>query len=145
MNHLQILGVYNSTQLGQSVVMEAVGYTSGDFSHNSYKMMKAVALEACFKGKSFVQVRSEKGFADDEDYYFLTNAFSHLDPWGIGGFNCPYCKPEQKISFEHQLRNMLRQHNCHFIEDPNFAYVCWNILQKRETRQCITFKTSERC
>jgi hypothetical protein len=134
----------NDLSSPHELLMEAVGYTSGDFSHNSYKYMKAVALEACIKGQKFVQVRSGSSFADDENFYFLTNAFPHLDPWGIGGFNSPYRTPEQKISFERQLKNMLRQHNRHFIEDPNFAYVCWNILQKQETRKCIAFKTSER-
>ncbi|KAJ7158399.1 hypothetical protein B0H12DRAFT_997918, partial [Mycena haematopus] len=126
------------------LLMEAVGYTQGDFSHGSYKYMKGVALDACLKGHKFVQVRSGANFTDDENPLFLTQAFPHLDPWGIGGFNNPNRSDQQRISFERQLKNMLRQHNRQFIDDSNFAYVCWNILQKKTTRQTIAFKTSER-
>jgi hypothetical protein len=125
------------------VIMEAVGYTTGDFSHGSYKYMKGVALDAILSGKKFIQVRTGTDFIDDEDFLFLTSAFLHLDPWGIGGFNNPKRDDNQKVSFECQLKNMLQQHNRHFVKDPNFAYVCWNILQKREMRKCIAFKTSE--
>ncbi|KAF8206357.1 hypothetical protein K438DRAFT_2089005 [Mycena galopus ATCC 62051] len=116
---------------GSELLMEAVGYTQGDFSHGSYKYMKGVALDACLKGQKFVQVRNGANFTDDENPLFLTQAFPHLDPWGIAGFYNPNRDEKQHISFERQLKNMLRQHNRQFIDDPNFAYT-------------IAFKTSER-
>jgi hypothetical protein len=134
-----------SDEQSDEIVMEAVGYTTGDFSRASYKYMKGVALDACLNGQKFIQVRTGPNFTDDEDLRFLTHAFPHLDPWGIGGFNLLSRKKKQtEISFERQLKNMLQQHNRHFVKDPTFAYVCWNILQKREMRECIAFKTSER-
>jgi hypothetical protein len=36
----------------------------------------------------------------------------------------------------------LLQHNSPFQANPNFAYVCWNILQKREVNKTASFHTS---
>jgi hypothetical protein len=128
----------------RTLFMEAYGYTKGDYSSSSYRLMKGYALDAVLKGKSFVQARTGTEFVDDADPGFLSKAYPHLDPWGIGGFYNPLRSPEQHISFERQLRNMLTQHSRHFVSDANFTYVCWNILQKLENRSSLRFKTTER-
>jgi hypothetical protein len=127
-----------------TLLMEAYGYTKGDYSSSSYRLMKGYALDAVLKGKKFVQARTGTEFVDDADPGFLSKAYPHLDPWGIGGFYNPLRSPAQYISFERQLRNMLTQHSRHFVSDPNFTYVCWNILQKLENRSSLRFKTTER-
>ena len=65
-----------------------------------------------------------------------------MDPWGIGGFNEPNCSPDQRISFERQVKNLLLQHDGEFQKDPSFAYVCWNITQKKEVNKHVTFRTN---
>jgi hypothetical protein len=72
----------------------------------------------------------------------LTFTFPHLDPWGIGGFYEPLRTPQQYISFECQVKNLLLQHDSVFQEDPNFAYICWNIIQKKEVNRNIAFRTT---
>ncbi|KAJ7699721.1 hypothetical protein B0H16DRAFT_1212468, partial [Mycena metata] len=32
-----------------------------------------------------------------------------------------------------------------FQRDPNFAYVCWNIIQKKEVNRHVTFRTNASC
>jgi hypothetical protein len=58
--------------------------------------------------------------------------FLHLDPWDIGGFNHTGRTPEQHISMEAQIKNLLRQDSSPFVKDPNFAFICWNMIQKKE-------------
>ncbi|KAJ7021407.1 hypothetical protein C8F04DRAFT_972934, partial [Mycena alexandri] len=36
---------------------------------------------------------------------------------------------------------MLLQHDRSFQQDPNFAYVCWNIIQKKEVNKHVAFRT----
>jgi hypothetical protein len=90
-------------------------------------------------------VQSGSKFLSDRDPGFLTYNFNpHLDPWGIGGFNEPARTTRQKISFERQVSNLLRQADGTFQKDPNFAYVCWNIIQKTEVNRQISFCTPAR-
>ncbi|KAJ7902453.1 hypothetical protein B0H13DRAFT_1621378, partial [Mycena leptocephala] len=36
---------------------------------------------------------------------------------------------------------MLLQHDRSFQRDPNFAYICWNIIQKKEVNRHVAFRT----
>ncbi|KAJ7070424.1 hypothetical protein B0H15DRAFT_793473, partial [Mycena belliarum] len=36
---------------------------------------------------------------------------------------------------------MLLQQDRRFQRDPNFAYICWNIIQKKEVNKHVTFRT----
>ncbi|KAJ7126132.1 hypothetical protein C8R44DRAFT_830719 [Mycena epipterygia] len=114
------------------LVMEAVGYTVGDRSPEDYRKMKASAVAWCLDKKTFVQMQTTSKFMTDNDPGLLTYTFPNLDPWGIGGFHEPNRTPQQNISFERQVKNLLLQHDGLFQKDPNFAYVCWNIMQKKE-------------
>lgn len=130
---------------GQSMhsplTMEAVGYTTGDHSSHSYRDMKARAISWCLDRKRFVKVQSGTKAVNDRDPALLSSLFPHLDPWAIGGFSDVSRSPDQQISFERQVKNLLLQHNSPFQKDPNFAYVCWNIMQKREVNKQVSFKT----
>jgi hypothetical protein len=89
-------------------------------------------------------VQSGSKFLSDRDPGFLTYNFPHLDSLGIGGSNEPARTARQKISFERQVSNLLRQADGTFQKDPNFAYVCWNIIQKTEVNRQISFRTPAR-
>ncbi|KAJ6582539.1 hypothetical protein DFH09DRAFT_1245965 [Mycena vulgaris] len=133
-----------STVVGDpaELVMDAVGYTVDERSPEDYRKMKASAVAWCLDKKSFVQMQSTSKFMSDNDPGLLTFAFPNLDPWGIGGFNEPNRTPEQYISFEKQVKNLLFQHDGAFQKDPNFAYVCWNIIQKKDVNKHVSFRTN---
>ncbi len=120
-------------------LMEAVGYTANENSTQNYQKMKAAALSWCLDGKSFLQMRGSSRLIKDDDPGLMSFAFPHLDPWGIGGFNHPNRKIEQHIPFQRQVSNLLKQHDSPFEKDPNFAFICWNIIQKAQVRQNSAF------
>jgi Helitron helicase-like domain at N-terminus/PIF1-like helicase len=125
------------------LVMEAVGYVTGDRSPQNYRIMKAGALAWCLDRKRFLKSCTGSDFVHDQDPFFLSALFPHLDPWGIGGFNVPERTPEQRLSLERQLRNLLRQHNSPFQKDASFAFVCWNLLQRLEVNRHGSFRVRE--
>jgi len=61
---------------------------------------------------------------------------------GLAGFYQSQRTQNQHISLEHQVKNLLLQYQSKFQADPNFAYVCWNIMQKREVNKTASFRTS---
>ena len=125
------------------LVMEAVGYVNGDHSPQNHDIMKASALAWCLDRKQFIKMQSGSQLLSDRDPGLLTFVFPHLDPWGIGGFYERRRSKAQYISFERQVRNLLMQDESPFRADPNFAYVCWNILQKREVNRNTSFRVSQ--
>ncbi|KAG1844566.1 hypothetical protein C8R48DRAFT_750839 [Suillus tomentosus] len=60
-----------------AIVMEPIGYTTGDHSVQSREKMKLHAL-------AYVLDRSK--FVADNDPGLMSYLFPHLDPWDIGGF-----------------------------------------------------------
>ncbi|KAJ7603334.1 hypothetical protein DFH06DRAFT_1022336, partial [Mycena polygramma] len=124
------------------IVMEAVGYAAGERTPESYSVMKATALAWCLDRNKFIQMQTGSTFISENDFGMITFAFPHLDPYGIGGFNEPLRPFAQRISFERYVKNLLMQHHGRFQNDPNFAYVCWNIMQKKEVNRHIAFRTS---
>ena len=124
------------------MVMEAVGYAAGDKTPQNYKIMKASALAWCLSRKKFIKMRGGTQLLSDRDPAMLTYLFPHLDPWGIAGFYQSTRTDDQQVSFERQVKNLLMQHESPFQADPNFAYVCWNILQKREVSKTASFRTN---
>ncbi|KLO06710.1 hypothetical protein SCHPADRAFT_837660, partial [Schizopora paradoxa] len=136
----------NNTMHGNEssdLLIEAVGYSEADSSSQQYQSMKADALAWCLDNKKFLNVRGGSQLLNDNDPAFLAFAFPHLDPWGIGGFNNPKRSGSQRISFSRQLKNMIKQYDSPFQRDPNFAFVCWNILQKMDVRKKSLFSVKE--
>ncbi|KAJ7656081.1 hypothetical protein DFH06DRAFT_1269542 [Mycena polygramma] len=123
------------------IVVDAFGYTVGENTPNSHRDMKAAAVAWCLDKKNFVKMQTGSKFMMDRDPGLLTFAFPHLDPWGIGGFHEPSRSETQYITFERQVKNLLLQYGDTFQKDPNFAYVCWNIIQKKEVNRHVTFRT----
>ena len=73
----------------------------------------------------------------------LTFLFPYLDPWGISGFHNPNYSASQCISFECQLKHLLMQYDSPFLKDPNFTYIAWNIIQKKENSENLQFCSAE--
>ncbi|KAH7908086.1 hypothetical protein BJ138DRAFT_983955, partial [Hygrophoropsis aurantiaca] len=130
---------------GDPFLLESVGYTDGDHSPVNYRLMKATALARCLDRTRYVQMRSGTRLIDDRDPGLLTWLFPHLDPFGIGGFHNPDRNEDQRISFGRQVLNLLSRDGP-FEADPNFAYVCFNIIQRQQLNQDISFrvKSSQR-
>ncbi|KAJ6608356.1 hypothetical protein B0H10DRAFT_2166596 [Mycena sp. CBHHK59/15] len=101
-----------------TVIMEAMGYTAGEHTPQDYKNMKASAVAWCLDKKNFIQMQTSSKFIPDRDPSLLTFTFLHLDPWCIKGFHEP-----NRSNY------------------PNFAFVCWNIMQKKEVNKHVSFGT----
>ncbi|KIN93903.1 hypothetical protein M404DRAFT_35596 [Pisolithus tinctorius Marx 270] len=125
--------------LTADLVTEMVAYIDGDRSERSRRSMKATVLAHVLNHKSFLVSRAGTELMNENSPAFLTAVFPHLDPWGIGGFNHPARRPDQQISFQRQLRNLLRQVDSPFAGDATFPFICWNILQKRAASQNSAF------
>jgi hypothetical protein len=110
------------------VALEAVGSTAGDRSPQNYCIMKASALAWFLSRKQFIKMQGGSKLLFNTDPAILTYLFPHLDPWGIMGFDQSQPTQNQHISFEHQVKNLLMQYQLRFQVDPNFTYVCWNIV-----------------
>ncbi|KAH7905483.1 hypothetical protein BJ138DRAFT_1175181, partial [Hygrophoropsis aurantiaca] len=120
------------------LIMESVTYTSGDHATNR-NVMKARALSWALSHNRFLVTRSGSSFVSDDDPGLLTYLWPWLDPFGIGGFHNPLRTAAQRISLEQQVRNLLRQADSPFQTDPTFAFICFNMLQKKEvnTNSCF--------
>ena len=132
--------MYTAGDQGE-LLMDNVGYTMGDDSPVSYRDMKMKALSHCINGGRFIRSHSgDKFMPDFENPSLLTWLFPHLDPWGIGGFH------EQSrlisISMEEQLKYLLELDNSPFQRDPDFAFVYFNILQKKSVCDSVRFRVA---
>lgn len=124
------------------IIMENVGYTMGDESPKSYQDMKMQALKHCLSGKKFLGSRSGgSGIPDFANPYMLSWLFPHLDPWGIGGFHNPARK--KPLSMEQQLMHLLNVEGNIFQKDPEFAFIYYNLRQKKIVYQNIRFKVPQ--
>ncbi|TFK90039.1 hypothetical protein K466DRAFT_574462 [Polyporus arcularius HHB13444] len=122
-----------------TILMENVGYTSGDESPVAYRQMKMSALSHCLHGGQFICSKAGDRFVPDfENPALLTWLFPHLDPWGIGCFHHP--DRSRPISMEEQLRYLLEIDDSPFERDPDFAFVYYNILQKKNVCDSVRFR-----
>ncbi|KAG2155409.1 hypothetical protein DEU56DRAFT_942727 [Suillus clintonianus] len=123
-------------------VMESVGYTEGDHSLQSREKMKLHALAYVLDRKQFLLSCTGSKFVADNDPGLMSYLFPHLDPWDIGGFFHTGRTDKQYISMQQQVKNLLRQDDSPFRSDPHFAFICWNMIQKREVSTNTTFRVS---
>ena len=122
-----------------TLLMDNVGYTMGDQAPVSYRDMKMKALSHCLGGGRFIRSQAGDRFIPDfENPSLLTWLFPHLDPWGIGGFHEP--AREVPINMEEQLKYLLELDESPFERDPNFAFVYYNILQKKAVCDSVRFR-----
>lgn len=123
------------------LLIENVGFTDGDNSAKSYKSMTLAALTHCLRGGLFVKsVAGSIPIPDFENPSLLGWLFPHLDPWGIGGFHHP--ARVARLSLEEQLRHLLSINDRRFELEANFAFVYYNIHQKKSVLQNVSFSTS---
>lgn len=126
---------------GTEFLMENVGFTTGDESPQSYKEMKLKALTHCLSGGMFlVSQRGSSMVPDFDNPFILSWLFPHLDPWGIGGFHHP--KRKIPLSMEQQLSHVIQVEGAQFERDPEFAFVFYNVIQKKTVSQNVRFKAS---
>ncbi|KAI0715423.1 hypothetical protein C8Q76DRAFT_768386 [Earliella scabrosa] len=114
---------------GQDILMENVGYTCGDDSPVSYRSMKMKALYHCLDGGRFIRSSSGDRFIPD---------FENPNPWGIGGFHHP--NRQIPITMEEQLKYLLSTFKSPFERDADFAFVYFNILQKKHVCDSVRFR-----
>ncbi|KAI0746099.1 hypothetical protein C8Q76DRAFT_607308, partial [Earliella scabrosa] len=124
---------------GADILMENVGYTCGDNTPVAYQDMKMRAVDHCLNRGRFIQSQSGDRFIPDfENPSLLTWMFPHLDPWGIGGFHHPH--RQRTISMEEQLKYLLSVYDSPFERDADFAFVYYNILQKKQVCDSVHFR-----
>ena len=121
------------------IAMEAVGYTDGDYTPKNYRLMKVKALAWCLAGNKSIVSKSGSQLLNDHEPGLMSFLFPSLDPWGIGDFCDARRRPDQYISFDRQVQNLLKQDDSPFQQDPNFAYIHWNIIQKHGVNRQVTF------
>lgn len=126
----------------QPLLMENVGYTCGDHSPVSYRDMKLGALAHCLNDGRFLRSQAGDTFVPDfHNPALLTWLFPHLDPWGIGGFHHP--SRAIPVTMQEQLSYLLQSTDTAFQKDPDFAFVYFNILQKKAVCDSVHFRVKE--
>ncbi|KAI0706590.1 hypothetical protein C8Q76DRAFT_819012 [Earliella scabrosa] len=97
-------------QVTEDILMENVGYTSGDDSPVAYRDMKLQAISHCLNNGRFIRSQAGDRFVPDfENPSLLTWMFPHLDPWGIGGFHHP--GRAIPLTMQEQLTYLLQVHH----------------------------------
>ncbi|KAI9058555.1 hypothetical protein FKP32DRAFT_1582428, partial [Trametes sanguinea] len=127
-----------------SLLMENVGYTDSDSSLAvNPRKMTLEAVAHCLQGRSFLKVQAGSRFIPDfENPALLSWLFPHLDPWGIGGFHHRGRPQGRRLSLEQQLKYLLQVDDSPFRRDPNFAFVYYNIRQKKSVFDSVSFRVS---
>ncbi|VDB96204.1 unnamed protein product [Peniophora sp. CBMAI 1063] len=123
----------------EDLLIDAVGFSDDTQTCTTSEPALTVAQEWCRRRRPFLGVASDTRLFPERDPRMLTYVFPHLDPWGIGGFNNPRRSAKQRISLSRQVKNLLNQYDSPFARDPNFAYICWNIVQKMENSRATQF------
>lgn len=125
------------------MLMENVGFTTGDSSPVSYRDMKMKALGHCLAGNPYLSSRrGSKMLPDFDNPFLLSWLFPHLDPWGIGGFHHP--RRKVPLTMDEQLAHLLQVEGGRFERDPEFAFVFYNIRQKKMVSQSVRFKAPQK-
>lgn len=127
----------------QDLLIDTVGFAEENESWVGRNASSRLAIQWCRQYRPFLAVRGGKQLFSERDHRLLSYLFPHLDPWGIGGFNNPLRKAENRISMRRQLRNMLRLYNGPFERDYTFVFVLWNVVQKLENSRAAMFSVKE--
>lgn len=138
-NDLTEVTIQGGADNKQDILMDNVGYTTGDESPRSYKQMKLRALAHCQSGNSYIKSQASSDMIPDfQNPFLLSWLFPHLDPWGIGGFYDP--RRKRPLNLTEQLHHMLLMDGTPFQKDPNFAFTYYNIQQKKRVSDEVRFK-----
>ena len=121
------------------LLMENVGYVDSDDTPRDNNSLSMRAVSHCLHGGKFIKSQAGSRFIPDfENPLLLTWLFPHLDPWGIGGFHDP--RRLEPLSLEQQLKYLLMVHDSPFRDDPDFAFVYYNIKQKKAVFDSVAFR-----
>ncbi|KZT61744.1 hypothetical protein CALCODRAFT_427481, partial [Calocera cornea HHB12733] len=123
--------------------MEACGFVRGDQSSEKYRAMKAECLHHCLSGHAFLLSRAgSEPVRDRRNHLLLGGLFPHLDPFNLGGFEHPHRK--KKVDVAKHLAHLLMLYDGPFERDPQFAFVCHNMVEKRRSTADAFFRVKER-
>ncbi|KAJ8473524.1 hypothetical protein ONZ51_g7821 [Trametes cubensis] len=121
------------------MLMDTIGYTDNDNSPIDYASMMMRALSHCLNGGSFIKSQAGSELIPDfENPHLLSWLFPHLDPWGISGFYD--ARRRIRLTLDQQLQYLMTVADSPFTNDPDFAFVYYNISQKRAVFESITFR-----
>lgn len=125
---------------GDDMLIENVGYTdSEDTLAVNPRDMAAEAMAHCVSHRRFIKSQAGSRFIPDfKNSSLLSWLFPHLDPWGIGGFFDE--RRQRPLSLDQQLKYLLQVEGSPFCQDPNFAFVYYNIRQKKAVFDSVTFQ-----
>ena len=122
-------------------LMENVGYVDADNAPQNHTEMSMRALSHCLHGGSFLQSQAGSSLIPDfHNSSLLSWLFPHLDPWGIGAFHEP--RRLRPLSLDQQLRYLLAIDGSPFKSDADFAFVYYNISQKKAVYDSVSFRVS---
>ncbi|KIN95881.1 hypothetical protein M404DRAFT_33766 [Pisolithus tinctorius Marx 270] len=117
-------GEHDWDNLSGEFIMENVAYTMGNHSSKSCESMKAKVMAHALHHGQFLSNSMGSDLLSNMELFLMSALFPHLDPWGIGSFNMPQRLKQQQISFEQQLKNLLKQAESPFAADSTFLFVC---------------------
>ena len=134
-------GIADGVEVVDDLLMENVGYTDSHATPQDHRRIRLKALSHCLRGGTFLSSQAGSRFIPEWDNPNLMSwLFPHLDPWGIGGFFDP--RRQQKLSFDEHLRYLLALDDSYFRDDPDFAFVFYNVKQKCAAFNSATFRVS---
>src|SRR5690606_29868907 len=123
----------------EEFLMENTTYTSGDHTAVAYDAMRVDAVQRCLSGKPFLTSKAgSQPVPDFGNPYLLSWMFPHLDPWGIGGFYHPL--RTRYVSMEEQLAHLLQVEDPVWENDPEFAFVFYNVVRKKMVSTSVRFR-----
>ncbi len=126
-------------EAGDDMLMENVGYTNSDNCPVDLEDMARRALAHCLGGGRYIKSQSGSTLIPDfENPSLLSWLFPHLDPWGIGGFFEP--RRKRPLSLHEQLTYLLSVDGSPFKNDSDFAFVYYNIRQKKAVLDSVRFR-----
>ncbi|KAI9057277.1 hypothetical protein FKP32DRAFT_1554111, partial [Trametes sanguinea] len=130
------------TPIDGGMLIENVGYTDAfETLALNPRDAKVEAVTHCLRGRSFIKSQAGSRFIPDfENPSLLSWLLPHLDPWGIGGFFNP--QRQRRLSLDQQLKYLLQVEGSPFRADPKFAFVYYNIRQKKAVYDSISFRVS---
>ncbi|KZT61812.1 hypothetical protein CALCODRAFT_427221, partial [Calocera cornea HHB12733] len=121
------------------VMVDSVGWTDSDITNTGYDQMKLSALTWCLQGRSFLHSRvGNVPIRDFDAYFLLTWMWPKLDPFGLSGFGMDASM--NPVDMGRQVTHLISLYDSAFARDPTFAFVCYNIIQKKNVVNSLRFR-----
>ncbi|KZT62457.1 hypothetical protein CALCODRAFT_537354, partial [Calocera cornea HHB12733] len=120
------------------IMVDSIGWTNLDITNTGYDQMKLSALTWCLQGQSFLHSCIVNVPIRDFDMYFLLMwMWPKLDPFGLS--SCGMDMSMNIVDMGHQVTHLISLYDSTFARDPTFAFVCYNIIQKKKVVNSLHF------